>query len=176
MNGQAFFFLVDTGAAVTLMRKDTWDQVTQGQKVDLEPNREQQLVSVDSMLLPAYRHASMDLLLNGNKYEASIVVVSPLITEAILGLDIMRKRKVTIDLGKAEINIGREDPIIIHQPNQYPHVLGSVFLMDSVKLPPLPEVVVLAYFYELIQGGTYIIEEKPGKSLACSVACALVEC
>ena len=43
-----FFFLVDTGAAVTLMWKDTWDQVTQGQKVDLEPYREQQLVSVDS--------------------------------------------------------------------------------------------------------------------------------
>ena len=98
----------------------------------------------------------MDLLLNGNKYEASIVVVSPLITEAILGLDIMRKQKVTIDLGKAEINIGREDPITIHQPNQYPHVLGSIFLMDSVKLPPLSEIVVLAYFDELTQGGIYI--------------------
>ena len=117
----------------------------------------------------------MDLLLNGNKYEAGIVVVSPLITKASLGLDFMRKHKVTIDLGKAEINIGREDPITIHQHNQSPHVLGSVFLLDSVTLPPLSEIVVMAYSDILTQGETYIIEVKPGKSLACSVAHALVE-
>ena len=121
------------------MEKDTWDQATQGQKVDLEPYGQHQLVSVDGTPLQVYRHASMDLLLNGNKYEAGIVVVSPLITEAILGLDFMRKHKVTIDMGKAEINIGREDPIIIHQPNQSPHVLGSVCLIDSVKLPRLSD-------------------------------------
>ena len=28
----------------------------------------------------------------------------------------------------------------------------------------------------MTQGGTYIVKEKPGKSLTCSVACALVEC
>ena len=59
-------------------------------------------MSVDGTLLQVYRHASMDLLLNGNKYEAGIVVVSPLITEAILGLDFIRKHKVTIDLGKRD--------------------------------------------------------------------------
>ena len=173
--GQAISFLVDTGAAVTLMRKDTWDKVTQGQKVDLEPYREQQLVSVDGTPLQVYGHASMDLLLNGNKYEAGIVVVSLLITEAIPGLDFMRKHEVTIDLGKAEIKLGREDAITIHQHNQSPHVLGSVCLLDSVRLPPLSEIVVMAYSDELTQGGTYIVEEKPGKSLACSLAHALVE-
>ena len=38
----------------------------------------------------------------------------------------MRKYKVTIDLGKAEINIGREGPITIHQLNQSPYILGSL--------------------------------------------------
>ena len=32
----------------------------------------------------------------------------------------------------------------------------------------------MAYSYELTQGGTYIVEEKPGESLAYSVASALV--
>ena len=81
-------------------------------------------------------------------------MVSPLSTEAILGLDFMRKHKVTIDLGKAEINIGREDPITI-QHNQSPHVLGSACLLDSVRLPPLSEIVVMAYSDELTQGETY---------------------
>ena len=132
-------------------------------------------MSVDGTLLQVYGHASMDLLLNGNKYESGIVVVSPLITEAILGLYFMRKHKVIIDLGKAEKSIGREDPITIHQHNQSPYILGSVFLLDSVRLPPLSEIVIMAYSDELTQGATYIIEEKPGKSLACSVAWALVE-
>ena len=56
----------------------------------------------------------------------------------------MGKYKVTIDLGKAEINIGREGPITIHQLNQSPYILGSVCLIDSVKLPPLSEIVVMA--------------------------------
>ena len=64
----------------------------------------------------------MPLLLNGNKYEAGIVMISQLTTEAILGLNFKMKHKVTIDLGKGEINIGREDSITIHQLNQSPHV------------------------------------------------------
>ena len=82
----------------------------------MEPYGEQQLVGVNGTSLQVYRHASMGLLLNGSKYEADIVVVSLLTTEAILELDFVRKHTVTIDLGKTEINVSREDPIIIHQP------------------------------------------------------------
>ena len=96
------------------MWKDTWDQVTQGQKVYLEPYGEQLLVGVDGTPLQVYGHTSMDLLQNSSKYEAGIVVVSLLTTEAILGLNFMRKHRVTFDLGKVEINIGKEDPITIH--------------------------------------------------------------
>ena len=39
----------------------------------------------------------------------------------------------------------------------------------------LSEIVVMAYSDESTQGGTYIIEEKLGKNLSCSVAHALVE-
>ena len=97
-------------------------------------------MGVDSTSLQVYRHASIDLLLNGNKYEAGIVVVTPLTTEAILGLDLMRKYKVTIDLGKTEIkNIqGRHNNYSSAQ--QSPHVSVSVCLIDSVKLPLLSEI------------------------------------
>ena len=95
-----------------------------------------------------------DLLLNGNKYEAGFVVVSQLTTEAILEFNFMMKYKVTIDMGKAELNIGREDPITIHQPSKSPHVLGSVCLINSLKIHSLFEIVVMAYTNELTQGGT----------------------
>ena len=66
-------------------------------------------MSVDGTLMQVYGHASMDLFLNGNKHEAGIVIVSLLTSEAILGLDFMMKHKVTLELRKAETNIGRED-------------------------------------------------------------------
>ena len=49
--GQAISFLIDSRAAVTLIWKDTLEQVMQGLIVDLEPYGEQQLVTADSMLL-----------------------------------------------------------------------------------------------------------------------------
>ena len=49
--GQAISFLIDSRAAVTLIGKDTLDQVMQGLIVVLEPYGDQQLVTVDSMLL-----------------------------------------------------------------------------------------------------------------------------
>ena len=153
IDGQAISFLIDTGAAVTLMQKDTWDQVTQGQEIDLEPYGEQQLVNVDGTPLQIYRHASMDLLMNGNNNEPGIVEVNQLNTEAILGLDFMMKHKITIDLGKAQININREGPITIHQPNQSPHVISSVCLIDCMKLPPLSEIIVMTFQMNLPKEG-----------------------
>ena len=44
-----------------------------------------------------------------------------------------------------------------------------------MKSPPLSDIVVMAYSDEFTQGGTYIVEEKPGESLACSVARELVD-
>ena len=93
-------------------------------------------------------------MLNGNKYEAGFVVVSQLTTVAIFELNFMMKYKVTNDMREAELNIGKEDPITIHQPSKSPHVLGSVCLINSLKIPSLFEIVVMVYTNELTQGGT----------------------
>ena len=47
VNGHNLSFLVDTGAAVTLIQKDVWDEVSAGSTVKLEPWNKRQLVSVD---------------------------------------------------------------------------------------------------------------------------------
>ena len=98
INGHATALLVDTGAAVTLVRKDVWDQINKGRGVKLKPWEERQLVSVDGSPLHVYGSVPVDLSLAGALYQADIVVVSPLNTEAILGLDFLRKHKVTVDM------------------------------------------------------------------------------
>ena len=58
-------FLLDTGPAVTLMRKDEWDIIPLGTK--LEPWAEHNLVSVDNTPLFIYGLATVDHLLE-NRY------------------------------------------------------------------------------------------------------------
>ena len=61
VNGSPTSFLLDTGAAVTLMRKDEWDHISLG--MELEPWAEHNLVSIDGTPLLIYGHPTVDHLL-----------------------------------------------------------------------------------------------------------------
>ena len=81
VNGAAMSFLVDIGAAVTLIHKDEWDSLNvQTQRVDLHPWDEHLLVGVNGTPLQVHGHACVDILLVGHFYEADVVVVSSLTT------------------------------------------------------------------------------------------------
>ena len=73
VNGHSTSFLMDTGAEVTLTRKDTWDQVTDGLATELEPWSERQLVSVDGIPLQVYGQVCVDIVLDGTNYQSGIV-------------------------------------------------------------------------------------------------------
>ena len=162
MNGHNTSFLVDTGAAVTLMRKDTWDQVNDG-VAELEPWKERQLVGVDGTPLQVYGQACVEIVLDGTNYPSAIVVVGPLTTNAILGLDFMRAHKVSIDLGRAEMRIGQKRPGVERS-------MGC--LVDSIVLRLLSEQVVIAYVCGAELKGPCLVDNS---GLSCCVARTLVE-
>ena len=54
-------------------------------------------------------------------YQADVVVVSPLTTEAILGLDFMQKNEVSLDLGMGKLVVGNRSPVPIHPKDSAPH-------------------------------------------------------
>ena len=101
VNGVPTPFLLDTGASATLLRKDTWDAVkSQSQNAEeLKPCPEQRLMSVDGSTLHVHGKAEVELCLAGECFKVETMVVSPLTSEAILGLDFLRKYKATISLG-----------------------------------------------------------------------------
>ena len=135
----------------------------------LEPWNERQLVSVDGNPLQVYGQASMDIILDGTKYQSQTVVVSPLTTSAILGLDFMKTHDVSINLGRAEMRIGQKRPIRI---GVEPSVRNSVCLVDSVVLPPLSECVVMAYACDASVRGPCVVNDGGSP---CCVARALVQ-
>ena len=176
VNGWATSFLVDTGAAVTLVREDAWKKISTGtQRVYLQPWSKHSLVGVDGTSLQVNGQAKIDLSLEGHCYPTDIVVVIPLTTEAILGLDFMKKNEVTVDLGKGQIFIGKQPTVQIHQKPRFLSQAVSVCIKESIRLPPFSEQVVMACVEECSLEGTCIVEKLPGNLLPCAILRALVE-
>ena len=177
VQGHTTALLVDTGASVTLMRKDVWDRVNQAQGVRLEPWTERQLVSVNGSPLKIYGHAPAAITMEGIAYSADIVVVSPLTSEVILGLDFLREHEAVVDVKKSEIRMGDKVVALHLSPPSCPKVdaISRVCLSTSTTLPPYSEKVVMAECKGPLQSGSCIIEPGSGERLPVAVARALVE-
>ncbi len=138
-------FLLDTGAAVTLLRKDAWERVSAGGGVHLSPWSGERLVGVDGSPLQVFGKAEVGLILSGREFRAQALVVSPLTIQAILGLDFLQQNMASIDLGKKQLLMGqeRESHIALHQPPQSATHEPGVRLVEAVCIPPYLEVLVL---------------------------------
>jgi len=78
VDGVQVSLLLDTGAAVTLLREDTWSQVTTKNPQSLRPWSALTLVSAGGTTLTVRGCASVELELGGEKFMVEIVVVSSL--------------------------------------------------------------------------------------------------
>ena len=97
VGGIAVSFLLDTGAAVTLLRNDIWVQIAALSSKCLKQWSTASLVSVDGTPLTVHGCASVELELGGRHFMTEIVIVDPLTSEAILGLDFLQEQQALIN-------------------------------------------------------------------------------
>ena len=100
VNDSQALFVLDTGAAVTLLHKDVWDRVAAVRNVPLEPWPGQRLVGVEGTSLQVYGMAQVEFQLADEVFQHHVLVVGGLSAEVILGLDFMEENNCTIELGK----------------------------------------------------------------------------
>ena len=94
-------FLVDTGAAVSLIDGKVWNNITQlKDKVTLNPFTIQ-LVGVDGVPLQVQGSASVKLFLKGLMMDKNLIVAESLTLEGILGVDFLESNHYILDLAKA---------------------------------------------------------------------------
>ena len=98
MCGISISFLLETGASVMLLQNDTRERVSS--RNSLSPWSGQHLLGVDGSPLQVFCHTELQFILSEKEFIAQVVVVSPLTTEAILGLDFLQHHVATIDLRK----------------------------------------------------------------------------
>ena len=88
-------FLVDTGSALTILRRDTWEKCKKPEQ-QLVPWCRSKLVGAEGSQLHVFGSALITLNLEGEIFELSVVVIDPLTSEAILGLDVLAQCSVNL--------------------------------------------------------------------------------
>ena len=112
VNGVQTSLLLDTGTAVTLLRDDIWVRVTTKTPQELKPWSALQLVSADGSPLTIHGSARVKLELEGEEFMVNTMVVSPLTSEAILGLDFLQEQQALIDLASKRLSLRSKGCII----------------------------------------------------------------
>ena len=81
-------FVIDTGAAVSLVRRDVWEQIVKGDcTLVLEQWAGRRLVGVNGAPLSVSGCKKVNIFLNGMPFKVMCVVTDDIMVEAILGLD-----------------------------------------------------------------------------------------
>ena len=167
--------LLDTGAAVTLLRHDVWMNITT-QPHDLRPWSGATLVSAGGIPLTVHGCACMRLELGGKVFRNNFVVVSPLTSEAILGIDFLQAQRAVIDMGRGTLSLQESGCNIFLDPPNPLHVnlvVQSVRVTDTVEVPPRSVMEITAHFDIEVEGAWLV--EPTEKEMPVAVARGLVE-
>ncbi|KAL5496456.1 hypothetical protein EMCRGX_G012740 [Ephydatia muelleri] len=97
----AIAFVVDTGAAVSLIRKDVWTQlVNRDSTLVLEQWSGKKLVGVNGASLSICGCGNIQVLFKGTPFMVTCIVTDDITIEAILGLDFLEANSCVIDCGQ----------------------------------------------------------------------------
>ena len=175
INGTEVTLLLDTGAAVTLLRHDVWTSIT-AKLPDLKAWSGATLVSAGGNPLTIHGCMCMALELGGKTFQTDFVVVSPLTSEAIIGIDFLQAQQAMIDMGQGVLclresgcNISLDTPTSVELlPTAYP-----VRASSTVEVPPRSVMEITAYFVCEVEGVWLV--EPADKDVPVAVARAMVE-
>ena len=163
-------FIVDTGAAVTLIRNDVWRRLASNQ--ELSPWQGPRLVGVDGSPVESQGSVTVPITIGDTTFQTRVVVASSMSVEAILGLDFLESNRCVVDAGNRILEIPGGRKVDLCQTRIHGRV-GAV-LMDTAMLPPRSQMEVLLEPECGLEAGSWLLEpDMEGKVPVC-VARAVV--
>lgn len=178
VNGAPANILVDTGAAVTVLSKSTWD-CAKGLGTQLQSTAERRLVGVQGTPLQVYGTARVQLELPPEKFWVEAIVADTPTADVILGRDFLRSQRCTIEMGSSSDSLhlqARGKSISTTQSQVLPQTPAlNVVLQQSVTVPPCSELEVMGRTPEGAVQKSWIVQGKQSQRCPVMVARALVE-
>ena len=133
-------------------------------------------VTAPSELFPRVVTENVKLELEGEEFTVDTVVVSPLTSEAILGLDFLQEQQALIDLASKRLSLRSKGCIIPLTDPALPHACTEVLvrMVRTVEVPPHSVMEVDGRLDAPVEG-VWLLQEASDKRLQVTVACALVK-
>ena len=176
VNGAQMSLLLDTGAAVMLLREDTWARAAFKDPKELHPRSTLKLVSAGGTPLTIHDSACVELELEGaKKFTTEVLVVSPLTSEAILRLDFLEQHRARIDLENKQLYL-TDCTLPLCELEPVTAVKRKVRAERTAEVPPFRVIEGIAYLKEPVEESTIcLLEETTEKRAPAAVARALVQ-
>ena len=162
--GHPYMFLVDTGAAATLLSTAVWKKCLQScgpQQPSLD-SVSTRLLSVDGSPLTVTGTATVSLTINQYSFPTSVIIVDDLAEDAILGLSFLETYKCIIDVprGRLDLRLGNTPVTVYARPSQHNDVTLRATLAATVVVPPYSEMETLSAVDNFTdKTGTWLLED-----------------
>ena len=139
ISGTSIQFIVDTGAAVSLLRSDIWDSLISARNTKMDPLNGQQLIGVDGSPLHIQGCVQVSLKIAEVNFNGNFIVVDNLKAE---GLDFLKEHLCNIDIPSNCISF-LQKKIKVPLQNKSTTNQISAQLVQTVHIPPQCEKEVL---------------------------------
>ena len=103
IQGVPLCLMVDTGAAVSLLRKDKWQLLGGADKYKLEQWTGSQLVGVEGSPVPVYGATCVKVQMGDLCVNIDFLVVESLKVESLIGIDFLEKHRYVVNLEEGVI-------------------------------------------------------------------------
>ena len=166
-------FLVDTGAAVSLVSSEVWECIKPPTAPRMNPVG-LRLVGVGGAPLQIQRSVTIELEFSGKTFKQELIVVNVLTSEGILGLNFLEANDCVLDLARGELCSGGTQ--ISLNAKQLPenstrHV--EVVIPETLTIAAASEIEVMGTM-PLNCEGTWMVGDKPVKKQLVLIARAIV--
>ena len=173
INNGRVSFLIDTGSAFTILRKDTWEGICPNGP-PLEAST-QTFVGVNGDNLDSHGSCELRINIGGTHFDHRIFVLSNITTEALLGLDFLEAHDCTLAVGAGELCFsGGKVPLNKAGGRCMPGPTKVLRVAVTTKVPAMSEMEVLATPEGPVLGGIWLVEGRETVSSPVLVAQAVV--
>ena len=162
IHGHAVECVLDTGAAVTLLRKELWDLV-KPQGGELEGWTGKRLVGVEGTALHVCGVARVQLMMGEKCFQPEAVVVNGLTADVILGLDFLEAHRCTIDLGEKVLHFRDENlSVPLGRPPHTACARVGIVMEETMRIPAYSEMEMMANLEQPSGPGLWLVEGTGG--------------